>query len=315
MKKYRQVTTEERYTISYFREQGLRPSEIAKQLGRDRSTICREVHRNSNWKGVYRPSKAVEKTNGRRSRTRKKPQFTESEFALVLAMLEQKWSPDQISNVLRQTSQLYISHETIYRYIWRNKYEGGDWYVHLRQSPKKYRKRYRYYDSRGVMAGKRSIDERPLSADNRSRRGHFEIDTVLGKGSKHCILTMVDRKTGYLFIRKLRNRTTAEVNKALRAVLRNDKWSIKTITADNGTEFHQYKRVEKTTGVSFYFAAPYHSWERGTNENTNGLIRQYLPKGKPMTKLTQYECNYIAREINRRPRRRYGFRTPEELYV
>lgn len=313
--KYRQVTTEERYSISILRRQGLNQSEIGRELGRDKSTISRELRRNANAWGIYRPSKAVEKTNGRRSRSRKKPQFTEKEFVPVVKMLEEKWSPEQISGALRERGELMISHETIYRYIWENKWNGGDWYTHLRQSPKKRRKRYRSFDRRGVMTGKRPIDKRPLSAHNRSRIGHFEIDTLLGRGSKHCVLTMVDRKTGYLIMRKLRERTTAEVNNALRTVLRREKWAIKTITADNGTEFHQYKKIEKKTWVKFYFAKPYHSWERGSNENTNGLIRQYLPKNKSMAKVTQYDCNAIARSLNRRPRKRYEYKAPEEIYV
>jgi IS30 family transposase len=313
--KYKQITTEERHIISFLRAQRLSPREIAKLLDRHRSTIYREYRRNESKYGVYRAEKAAEKTNGRRRRSRKNPQYSDEEFALVVELLELKFSPDQISNTLRLNRKLRISHETIYRYIWYDKKNGGKWYKHLRQATKKRRKRHNSYDRRGIMTGKRPIEQRPIAATMRSRRGHLEADTVLGKGSKHCILTMVDRKTGYLFIRKLRNRTTKEVYRAMRVILRNDKYTIRTITPDNGTEFHQFRRIEKDTGVEFYFPPPYQSWARGTNENTNGLIRQYLPKGTSMTRLTQVECNHIARELNRRPRRRYGFRTPEELYV
>ena len=312
MRRYKQITTNERSIIAHMKRQGLSQSEMARSLGRHRSSISRELKRNSNKLGVYRAQNAQEHTNARRSNSRKGRHAID--MALVLYYLKRKWSPEQISQTLKRWQLLSISHETICTYIWRNKKAGGDWYTHLRQSSKRRRKRYRAYDSRGVMAGKRSLSERPKSAENRSRKGHYEVDTVLGKGSRHCILTLVDRKTGYTIIRKLAQRTTHEVNQALKTVLKNDS-QIKTLTADNGTEFHQYKDIENATGVKFYFAQPYHSWERGTNENTNGLIRQYLPKNQSMAKTTQSSCDTIAQELNQRPRKRHGFRTPEELYV
>ena len=314
MKRYKQITTNERSIIGHMKRQGLSQAEMARWLGRHRSSISRELSRNSNKVGVYRAQNAQEHTNARRSKSRKGGQFDTIAIDLVLYYLKQKWSPEQISQSLKRWRLLSISHETIYKHIWQNKKAGGDWYTHLRQSSKKRRKRYRAYDSRGVMAGKRSLSERPKSAENRTRKGHYEIDTVLGKGSRHCILTLVDRKTGYTIIRKLAQRTTHEVNHALKTVLKKDS-QIKTITADNGTEFHQYEKIENATGVKFYFAQPYHAWERGTNENTNGLIRQYLPKNKSMAKITQDVCSTIEKELNQRPRKRHGFRTPEELYV
>ncbi len=314
MRRYKQITTNERSIIGHMRRQGLSQAEMARSLGRHRSSISRELRRNSNMAGVYRAQNAQEHTNARRSNSRKGCQFGTIDMALVLYYLKRKWSPEQISQTLKRWRLLSISHETIYAYIWQNKKAGGDWYTNLRQLSKKRRKRYRAYDSRGVMAGKRSLLERPKSAENRTRKGHYEIDTVLGKGSRHCILTLVDRKTGYTIIRKLAQRTTHEVNHALKAVLKKDS-QIKTLTADNGTEFHQYKKIENATGIKFYFAQPYHSWERGTNENTNGLIRQYLPKNQSMAKITQAVCSTIAQELNQRPRKRHGFRTPEELYV
>ena len=313
MRPYKQITTEERYTISCLRSQGVSKPDIAMKLGRARSSIWREFRRNCSTLGAYRPSKAVEKTSGRRARSRKKPQFTQEEFAQVVELLTKKWSPDQISKELRLSRRLRISHETIYRYVWRDKQRGGQLFRHLRQAVKRRRKRYGAYDSRGRLAGKRLIDDRPLSAKNRSRKGHYEVDTVMGRGSKHCIMTLVDRKTGYLIIRKLRRRTTAEVNAELLKIIEGGKHTLRTITADNGTEFHQYSQIEQNSGVLFYFARPYHSWERGTVENTNGLIRQYLPKTRPMTHLTQPECDAIATELNERPRKRYGYRTPMEL--
>jgi len=210
--------------------------------------------------------------------------------------------------------QRRMSHETIYQYIWRDKAEGGNLWTHLRQSQKRRRKRYRAYDSRGRLANKRHISERPPSVETRRYKGHWEIDTVMGKSSPDCIVTIVERKTGFLVIGKLKDRTTKSLNKRTVKLINKQATAFKTITADNGTEFHQYPYIERATGTRFYFATPHHSWERGTNENTNGLIRQYLPKGTSMEDLTQQQCDAIAYKLNTRPRKRLGFQTPEEAF-
>jgi transposase, IS30 family len=310
---YQQLTLEDRIRIGELRLQEFSVARIAKRLGRHRSTIYREFQRNCCHitDGAYRPSKAERRTRARRSRSRRNSHFTENDFSLVRARLLQKWSPEQISGALKASCELSISHETIYQYIWRDKWLGGHLWSHLRQSPKLRRKRYRSYDSRGRMAGKRHISERPKSVEGRRHRGHWEIDTVMGKGSPDCIVTLVERKTGFLMIGKLKDRTTRSLNRKTQRLIRRDPAAFKTITADNGTEFHQYRAIEAKSKVRFYFANPYHSWERGSNENANGLIRQYLPKGTSMAKLTQQQCDAIAHKINTRPRKRYGFKTPE----
>jgi IS30 family transposase len=313
--KYRQLTSEDRYTISVLKRQGYSPTEIAEMLSRHRSTIYRELARNSCNDGRYRVEKADSRTRGRRSRSRKKKQFNDTEIKLVGKYLNKKWSPMQIANRLHQDKLLSISHETIYRYIKRDKYYGGDLHSHLRQFQKQKRKRYKTADSRGVLAGKRPISERPATVEKRIRIGHWEIDTVQGGGSTDCVVTLVERKSGYAIIGKLKNKTNKELNACVIKLIRAEGRKIKTITADNGTEFHGYKEIEKKTGVKFYFATPYHSWERGTNENTNGLIRQYLPKRQCMASLTQRECNKIAKQLNHRPRERHHYRTPHEVYL
>jgi len=201
----------------------------------------------------------------------------------------------------------------IHRHIWNDKAEGGDLYIHLRHGQKRRRKRYGSNDSRGRMAGKRCISERPAEIETRETTGHWEIDTVMGKGSRDCILTLVERASGYTQIGKLPDRTTRSLNKRARYLIQKDPEAFETITADNGTEFHQFSELEETTGVLFYFARPYHSWERGTSENTNGLIRQYLPKGTSMKNLTQRQRTMIANILNDRPRKRLGFMTPAEV--
>jgi transposase, IS30 family len=312
---YRQLTLGERYMLAALRRQGLNQSEIAHSLGRHRSTVCRELRRNSTRAdGRYRASTAQERTNGRRSRSRRNSRFREEDFARVAELLCRQWSPEQVAGHLRRSGQLSISHETIYRHVWRDKRDGGLLHTHLRGARKRRRKRYGGYDSRGRLAGKRPISERPAEVEARREVGHWEIDTVMGTGSKDCIVSLVERMTGLIFIGKLADRTTASLNRRVIGIIRRDEGAFETITADNGTEFHDYRRIEARTQALFYFARPYHSWERGSNENANGLLRQYLPKGVSLAGLSQHQCNAIARKLNTRPRKRLGFRTPLECF-
>ena len=317
MKSYRQLTSDERYTIACLKKQGFSNTDIAKVLGRHRSTVYREIARNSCWitDGSYRPSKAERRTRARRSRSRRNLHYSTKDFILVRQLLKQYWSPEQIVGHIRRHGLMErrLSHETIYRYIWRDRVNGGNLWQYLRQSSKQRRKRYRAYDSRGRPANKRHISERTSSAESRRITGHWEIDTVMGKGSTDCVVTLVERKSGYTLIGKLPDRTTAELNKRCIELIRNEPTRFISITADNGTEFHQYKVIEDTVGTKFYFATPHHSWEPGTNENTNGLIRQYLRKGESMAGLSQHRCNAIANALNNRPRKRLDYRSPEEI--
>ncbi len=317
MMKYQQLTSGERYIISHLGKQGFNQSEIARQLGRHRSTICREYQRNRCWvtDGRYRASKAERRTRARRSRSRRNFHYRDKDFSIVRRLLRQKLSPEQIVGHMRRFNLMRrrLSHETIYQYIWRDKAAGGVLWRYLRQATRQRRKRYNAYDSRGRLANKRLISERPKSVESRRTRGHWDIDTVMGTGSKHCIVTVVERKSGYVLIGKLRDRTTRSLNQRCIKLLNREPTKFITITADNGTEFHQYPEIEQATNVRFYFATPHHSWERGTNENTNGLIRQYLPKGKCLKSLTQTQCDRIARQLNQRPRKRHHFKTPEEI--
>ena len=314
---YRQVTAAERYTLRVLQVQGLCPAEIARVLGRHRSTITRELARNSaRSSGYYRPELAESYARTRRSHSRRNSQFTPADWAVVDAYLRVDWSPEQIAGRCARQGLLAISHETIYRHVWQDKASGGVLYTHLRGARKQLRKRYGAYDSRGRLAGKRPIGARPAGAANRSRYGHWEGDTVLSEGQAGaCILTLVERKSGYTVIGKLRRRTGHDVNARAKQLIRRQPRAVRTITVDNGTEFHAYAALETEVAARFYFATPHHAWERGTNENTNGLIRQYLPKRHSMEHLTQAACTRIANKLNRRPRKRLGYRTPEECYV
>ena len=313
--KYRQLASEERYLISAFRIEGFNQAQIATRLGRAPSTVCRELARNHcPADGRYRPSKAHDRARWRRSRARRNQRFGAPDLALVERWLREDWSPEQVAGRLGEDGVLSISHETIYRHVWADKQRGGDLFRHLRGAQKQRRKRYGAYDSRGRLAGKRSLAERPACVETRQQLGHWEIDTVMGAGAQDCIVTAVERKTGYAVIGKLPERTTDALNRRTIQLIRRHEDCFHTITADNGTEFHAYARIEAATGARFYFAAPYHSWERGSNENLNGLVRQYLPKRVSMAGLTQQHCNAIAHKLNRRPRKRLGYKTPEECF-
>ncbi|MFT3857655.1 MAG: IS30 family transposase [Aquabacterium sp.] len=315
MKQYKQLAREERYLISQLLHAGWSQRAIAASLGRAPSTVSREIRRNATTHdGAYRHCKADRYAVARRRRCRRGSKFTPQQYALVRRYLRKKWSPKQIVGTLRPLGLLEMSHESIYRYLLRDKKAGGSLWRQLRLKMKLRRKRYGRHDWRGILRGKKHISERPPQVELRQEVGHWEGDTVVGKDLRHSILTLVERATGLTVIRKLKARNAKETNKALRAVLRKYGDRMKTITFDNGTEFHDYEEIEKEFAVDCYFATPYHSWERGTNENTNGLIRQYLPKGSCMKNLTQAKCDWIARQLNTRPRERYDFKTPEMMY-
>lgn len=312
---YHQLTAEDRYTIATLLTQRKSQAEIARFLNRSPSTISRELRRNRREDGKYCARGAIKRTSRVRRESRRKWQFEDIELQMVIALLRLDWSPEQVSLWLRQQRIMSISHSTIYRYVWYDFFYKGTLYKHLRQSNKKRRKRYRNADSRGVLPNKAHISERPISAENKSRIGHWEIDTVFGADDPHCIVTMVERKSKYTIIGNLPSKSKKDLNRKVTQLIRREARKVKTITADNGTEFHGYSDIEEATGAKFYFATPYHSWERGLSENTNGLIRQYSPKGQSMKGLTQAHCDRIAARLNRRPRKCLNMKTPEQVYV
>ena len=311
---YHQLTQEQRYLIVRSKVRGRSIREIAEILGRSPSTISRELRRNRNSAGGYCVEKAHSYAVARRRRCRRGSQFSEAVLHDVDQALRQRLSPEQVVGQFSRDGKPVPSHETIYRHIRRDKRKGGNLVSYTRIMSKVGRKRYRSRPARGVLHGKRHISERPACVDDRSRIGDWEGDTVMGKDTKHCLLTLVERKSGFTIIRLLQDRTTRAVTDAALLVIRNPEHIFNTITFDNGTEFHDYKELEKDGGPICYFATPYHSWERGTNENTNGLIRQYLPKGKCLANVTQAQCDWIADQLNQRPRKRLEFQTPERIY-
>ncbi len=312
--RYHQIAWVERYRIGGLVAVGECPAAIARHVGRHRSTILRELRRNGGRGGSYQPEAAQEQAARRRGAASRRSHFAPAE-RLVRGLLERQWSPAQVAGHLHRTGPVAISHERIYRYIWADKFAGGALYRHLRGRQRPRLKRGRYHDPRGRMPRKRLLRDRPAIVADRRRVGDWEIDTVLGHGSPDCVVTLVERKTGYRLLGKLPARTSAALNRRVRQLLRRSSRPVWTITADNGSELDGYPALEAATGARFYFAPPYHAWVRGTNENTNGLVRQYLPRGASMKGLTQRTCTAIAARLNRRPRHRLGFRTPEECYV
>ena len=315
MNRYHQLSQQERYTITSHLISRKSDAEIARCLRRSPSTICRELARNrTHHDSNYRAELAHSYATARRRRERRGSHFTKQQWQQVIALLQEKWSPEQISNYLKQHADFTMSHETIYKYVLWDKKRGGTLFKHLRIMPKARRKRYNSRDSRGILPGKRHISMRPAHIESRKQLGHWEADTMMGRDRHHCILTLVERKSGLAIIRKMSSRTASSVTQAALPAIREHQGNFKTITFDNGTEFHDYKTLEQHFPLKCYFATPYHAWERGSNENLNGLIRQYLPKRMCMRDVTQARCDYIAHKLNSRPRKRHGYKTPRRVY-
>ena len=312
MRKYKQLTRDQRYTIKALLQESYSQIYIAKRIGVHRSTVCREVKRNKQVKEPYYAGIADNLARKRKKVCRKPVKLTDSVQRILIPYIKDDWSPEQIAGRLKITGELMISHETIYKFISQDKTNGGQLYKHLR-GKHKYRKKYGSY-SRFKQRHKKSISSRPKAADNRERVGDWEIDTVVSKKSKDVLVTIVDRKTRFTLMRKCRNRTTREVMEASRLCFVNNKAIVHTITADNGLEFSGFKKLENWFNLDFFFAHPYSSWERGTNENTNGLIRQYFPKGASFKRVWSTDVKRVQDKLNNRPRKTLGFKTPKECY-
>lgn len=314
MKKYKQLTQEQRYQIYALRKEGFSMGSIAINLEVAKSTISREIKRNSGGKG-YRAKQAHEKAMQRHKQKPKAIRLTEEIKMLIREQLcSVESSPEQISGRLKVEHQLSISHETIYQYLIANKAEGGELYLHLRHKHKKYRKRYGSNDRRGQIKERVSIDDRPSIVEEKIRIGDFEGDLVIGKDHKGALATMVDRHSKFTIIAKVPDKSANNVSDAIVAMLLPIKEHLHTITFDNGKEFAYHQIMADKLAVNVYFAHPYHSWERGLNEHTNGLIRQYFPKGSSLEDVTAEQIMEVQHKLNHRPRKILGFKTPFEVF-
>lgn len=311
MRGYTQLTQEERYQIYALRKAGHSQREIAEVLSRSPSTISRELERNKGLKG-YRPKQAHRLAQNRK-KERERRRIPESTWELVERLLREDWSPEQISGWLAREEGMAISHEWIYRYVYEDKRRGGDLYRHLRcQKPRK--KRYGSYDRRGQIRERVSIDERPEVVEARSRVGDWEADTVIGKPGGSVLVTLVERRSRLSLVALAPDKTATAVKAAVLKLLQPLSAQVYTVTYDNGKEFAYHMEIAQALNADGYFAHPYHSWERGLNENTNGLIRQYLPKGTDFNKLTDRQVQEIMDKLNNRPRKCLGYKTPNQVF-
>ena len=310
--RYTQLTQEERYQIAALLKAEHKQTEIAMILNRHKSTISREIHRNTGLRG-YRPGQAQRLTEERRQ-AKVQTSIPRSLWQQVERLLREDWSPEQITLWLKTEYNVSISHEWIYQYILQDKACGGALYHHLR-CKKQRRKRYGSYHRRGQLIDRISIDERPAVVDKRSRTGDWELDTIIGKNHKQAIVSLTERKTRYTLIQKVTRKTAESVADAIIKLLSPFSDRVMTMTSDNGKEFAEHKKIARKLNAKFYFAHPYASWERGLNENTNGLIRQYFPKGSDFTNITQKEINRAMNRLNNRPRKCLGIKTPNQVFL
>ena len=307
------LTYEERCQISALKANKVPQRKIAIHLKRDPSVISREIKRNAGGKG-YSHKQAQKKSIERRGVIPKK-RITPLQIEKVRTLMtEEQWSPEQITGRLKLEKISAPSHEWIYQYVWKDKRNGGSLYKNLRRRGKKYNKRSSALTGRGLIPNRVDIAERPEIVDQKTRLGDWEADTVIGKNHKGALLTIVERKTKLTFITKLSQKTSEATQHALCAALKPLQEHVHTITTDNGKEFAGHAKTAIILDAQCYFARPYRSWERGLNENTNGLIRQYVPKKFDLDLVSDKLVLEIQNRINSRPRKTLGFRSPIEVF-
>ena len=311
MKYYTQLTQEQRYQIYALMKAGLNQTQTAVIVGVDKSTVCRELQRNTGRRG-YRPQQAHQFYLQRRDE-KAQPRIETSTWSLIRRLLRQEWSPEQIHLWLRQETADTVSPEWIYQYILSEQQAGGTLYQHLR-CQKQRKKRYGVYTRRGKIPNQLSIEQRPAIVDARRRFGDWELDTVIGKQHRQALVTIVERKSKLTLIAKVKRKTAEAVTAAIIRLLKPLSSWVHTITADNGREFAHHQIIANALNAKFYFAHPFSSWERGLNENTNGLIRQYFPKQHDFTTITQQQIDHVMDRLNNRPRKCLGIKTPNQVF-
>lgn len=311
MRPYTQLTQEQRYQIYALMKAEHSQTEIAAIVGVHKCTVSRELRRNRGLKG-YRPKQAHQLASNRRQ-AKVQPRISQLDWCRVERLLREDWSPEQISLWLAQEERIFISHERIYLYLLEDKRQGGDLYRHLR-CQKSRKKRYGVYDRRGQLPNRVSIDERPGIVEHRVRLGDWELDTIIGKGHKQAIVSLTERKSRLALIAKVSTKAADGVKDAVLRLLSPLSAHVHTITSDNGREFAHHESIAEALDADFYFAHPFASWERGLNENTNGLIRQYFPKGSDFTAITDKDIQHAMDKLNNRPRKCLGMKTPNQVF-
>lgn len=311
---YRQLTREDRYQIKAYTDCGKTNPEIGVELGRHRSTIWREKTRNSGRRG-YRPRQAQIKAEARRNDRVYFEKLTPELEAVIREKLGLQWSPEQISGRTKLEGTESVCPETIYRFVKRDKVAGGSLWKNLRWSRRQRRKRFGSIERRGELKDRVSIEERPGIVDQRKRLGDWERDTVIGKAHKGALLTIVDRVSKKVLIARLPKKTAQEAHRQTVALLTRSPRAVRTLTNDNGKEFAAHGETAKALNTDIYFTHPYSSQERGTNENTNGLIRQYFPKTMDLRQVSIQQIKKVISLLDLRPRKSLGYRTPLEVHL
>jgi len=326
---YSHLSDDERDVIAQLHFSGMSKSSIARELGRDKSTISREITRNQVRTGSQRYVRWQYLSSGATKRARERRALAKSGLPRLLddlrllnyvkRGLKRRWSPEQIAGRIRRDhpcdAKMRVSHQTIYQWLRDDKKRGGNWYQWLRQSKRKRRKKYGSSLRRYRIQNQTSIEQRPKVANLRRRLGDWEGDTVEGKNHQGRLLTLVDRKSRYTLSLKLTSKFSHEVIGAVqRALAPLAAEQRRTLTLDNGTEFTYFQRVEDRMNTKVYFAHPYSSWERGTNENTNGLLRQYFPKETNFLEISHQQLAAAIKQLNNRPRKCLNWRTPSEVF-
>lgn len=308
---YAQLTQEQRYQIHALMKADFNQRQIAAELSVHPSTISRELRRGRGRRG-YRPKQAQEKARARLLR-RYRPRIAAATWHLVESLLRQQWSPEQIAGRLRREGRARLSHERIYQHVYADKAAGGTLHRHLRCRKVK-RKRYGRYSRRGQLPNRTGIEQRPEVVATKRRIGDWEADTIIGKGRTAALVSLVERKSKLTLPGRVARHTAEAVAQVAVTLLAPVAAKVHTITSDNGREFAHHEEIAARLSARFYFAHPYAAWERGVNENTNGLVRQYFPKSLAFATITAVEVRRAQERLNNRPRKTLGYRTPNEVF-
>lgn len=305
------ITESQRYTISRMLGEGYKQKAIAEAIGKDKSVVSREIKRNRDERtSKYDDDLANRKYLNRQKKKRKHVKFISEMEDRVEVLLKKDYSPEQIVGYMKKKGEDVVSMERIYQHVWSDKKKGGTLHEHLRRQGRRNAKRGNKQAGRGMIKNRIGIEKRPAEVEERKRFGDLEVDLIIGKNHHQAIVTINDRASGMLKMRKVNSKESKEVSRAIISELEDWKPYIETMTSDNGKEFAGHELVSSELLIDFYFARPYHSWERGSNENLNGLVRQYFKKGADFTIVTQEDIKKVENILNNRPRKRFGFETP-----
>jgi transposase, IS30 family len=316
MTKYKQLTKDQRLKLEALHKRGISPRQIAIDLGVHHSTVYREIKRNQSKRGCYNANSAQQYCTIRKERFSYHRKLTPAMESFIIEKLQkEQWSPEQIHGYCKTHGIVMVSHERIYQFIYQDKVKGGLLYKHLRIYSKPYRRRYGSYKRRGRIVDRVSIDQRPAIVQQRSRIGDWEADTIVGSDHQAAILTMVERKSKFLQTAMLPTTQARITSKKLINALAPYKQAVHTITTDNGHEFARHKYISKKLQADYFFTHPYSAWEKGTNENINGLLRQYIPKKTPITQVDEQYLQHATQKLNTRPRKSLNWKTPLEVFM